>query len=61
VSNVNFSVRVGTAVPTSVRVVEVPDVIVEVHPEWRGFMYFVYNDEIIIVDKGHKIVAVITV
>jgi hypothetical protein len=61
VSNVNFSVRVGTAVPTSVRVVEVPDVIVEVHPEWRGFMYFVYNDEIIIVDRGHKIVAVITV
>jgi hypothetical protein len=61
VSNVNFSVRVGTAVPTSVRVVEVPDVIVEVHPEWRGFMYFVYNDEIIIVDRGHKIVAVIEV
>jgi hypothetical protein len=42
-------------------VVEVPDVIVEVHPEWRGFMYFVYNDEIIIVDRGHKIVAVIEV
>jgi hypothetical protein len=61
VTNVNFSVRVGTVVPTSVRVVEVPDVIIEVHPEWRGFMYFVYNDEIIIVDKSHKIVAVITV
>ena len=61
VTNVNFSVRVGTVVPTSVRVVEVPQVIVEVHPEWRGFMYFVYNDEIIIVDKSHKIVAVIEV
>src|SRR5262249_5114713 len=36
-SNVNFSINVGTAVPTSVRVVEVPSVIVDIHPEWRGF------------------------
>ena len=32
------------------------------HPEWRGFMYFVYNDEIIIVEPGSlKIVAVVDV
>jgi hypothetical protein len=62
VTNVNFSVKVGTAVPSSVHVVTVPDVIVEVHPEWRGFLYFVYNDEIVIVDKNnHHIVAVIEV
>jgi hypothetical protein len=41
--------------------VTVPDVIVEVHPEWRGFMYFVYNDEIIIVDRNHHIVAILEV
>jgi hypothetical protein len=58
---VNFSVRVGTVVPSSVHVVEVPSVIYEVHPDWRGYMYFVYNDEIIIIDKGHKIVAIINV
>jgi hypothetical protein len=61
VTNVNFSVRVGTAVPNTVRVVAVPDVIIEVHPEWRGHMYFLVNDQIIIVDRNHKIVAVIDV
>ena len=60
-SNVNFSVSVGTAVPTSVRVVEVPSVIIDIHPEWRGFWYFVVGDEIIIVDRGHKIVAILAV
>jgi hypothetical protein len=45
-----------------VRVVTVPDVIVEIHPAWRGFLYFVYEDEIVIVDpRSHKIVAVLDV
>jgi len=60
-SNVNFNLAVGTVVPTAVRVVEVPQVIIEIHPEWRGFWYFVVNDEIIIVDRDHKIVAVLVV
>jgi hypothetical protein len=61
VSKVDFDVRVGTVVPSSVHVVTVPDVIVEVHPEWRGFYYFVYNDEIVILDRDHHIVAVVEV
>jgi hypothetical protein len=61
VSNVNFSLRVGTVVPTSVHVVEVAPVLVEIHPEWRGFMYFVVGDEIIIVDRNHHIVAILAV
>ena len=60
-TNVNFSVSVGTAVPTSVRVVAVPSVLVEIHPEWRGYMYFVVGDQIIIVDRRHRIVAVLDV
>src|SRR5262249_40314600 len=48
VGKVDFNVRVGTVVPRSVHVVSVPETIVEIHPAWRGFMYFVYNDEIII-------------
>jgi hypothetical protein len=60
-SNVNFPITVGTAVPTSVRVVEVPSVLIEVHPEWRGHMYFVVGDEIIVVDRDHRIIAVIEV
>jgi hypothetical protein len=61
VSNVNFSIRVGTVVPSSVRVVEVAPVLVEIHPEWRGYFYFVVGDEIIIVDRNHHIVAVLAV
>jgi len=62
VGKINFSLNVGTVLPRSVKVVEVPEVIVQVHPAWRGFLYFVYEDEIVIVDRrSHKIVAVIDV
>ncbi len=61
VTNVNFSVSVGTVVPQHVRVVGVPDVIVEIHPQWRGYLYFVVEDRIIIVDRNHRIVAILVV
>jgi hypothetical protein len=61
VSNVNFSISVGTVVPSSVRVVAVPAVLIDIHPEWRGFMYFIVGDQIIIVDRSHRIVAVLEV
>ena len=62
VTNINFSVNVGTVVPRSVKVVTVPREIVEIHPAWRGFLYFVFEEEIIIVDpRSHKIVAVLEV
>jgi hypothetical protein len=59
--NVNFSVRVGTTVPTSVRIVEVPDVLIRIHPEWRAHRYFVVRDDVVIVDTSHRIVAVVPV
>jgi hypothetical protein len=60
VSNVNFDVRVGTVVPRNVNVVVVPDVIVRIHPQWRGYKYFVYQDEIVILEPDSlRIVAVI--
>jgi hypothetical protein len=61
VTSVNFNISVGTAVPTSVRVVELPPVLIEYYPDWRGHLYFVYNDEIIIVDRNHRIIAVLQV
>ena len=39
----------------------VPAVLVEFYPQYRGRKYFVYNDEIIIVDDEYRIVAVIQV
>jgi hypothetical protein len=62
VSKVDFSLNVGTVVPRTVHIVEVPDVIVTVHPEWRGYRYFIVNDEIVVVEPDTlKIVAVIDV
>lgn len=59
VANVNFAINVGTVVPSTVHVVDVPPTIVEIRPEWRGYRYFVHNDEIIIVEpRTLKIVAV---
>ena len=60
-ANINVSIRVGTVIPTAVSVVAVPEDIVEIYPDYRGYFYFVYDDEIIIVDRGHRIVAVIDV
>jgi hypothetical protein len=62
VTNVNFSIRVGTVVPRTVRLVTVPSTLVEIHPAWRGFLYFVHGDEIIIIEPGTlRIVTIITV
>lgn len=62
VSNVNFSLTVGTVVPRTVKIVEVPTTLVEVHPAWRGYKYFIVNDQIVIVEPDTlKIVTVIVV
>jgi peptidoglycan hydrolase-like protein with peptidoglycan-binding domain len=42
-----------------VRVVEVHETLIEIHPEWRGQRYFVVREDIIIVDRDQKIVAVV--
>lgn len=61
-TNINFTVNVGTVVPSTVRVVEVPTTIIKIHPQWKGYRYFVYNDEIIIVEpRSLKIIAVLSV
>lgn len=61
-SQINFNISVGTAVPRSVRFVAVPQTLVEIHPQWRGYSYFIVDDEIIIVDSNSlQIVAVLAV
>jgi hypothetical protein len=45
-----------------VRIAPVPSVLVEVNPQWRSYEYFVYDDEIILVDpRTHRIVAILPV
>jgi len=51
VGSVDFDVSVGTVVPRGhLHLAPVPEVLVQIDPGWRGFLYFVYNDEVIIVD-----------
>jgi hypothetical protein len=57
VENVDFSLKVGRVVPARVSVVEVPPALIEIDPTWLGHFVFVARDDIIIVDRNHKIVA----
>jgi hypothetical protein len=63
VGNVDFDVRVGTVVPRDrIHVVPVPGTLVRIEPQWRGFLYFVFQDEVVIVNpRDMKIVAVVAV
>ena len=63
VAHVNFDVRVGVVVPRgSVEYVPVPETLVQIEPMWQGFYYFVYGDELVIIDPDSlAIVAVVPV
>ena len=60
-NNVNFAIRTNTVVPTSVHVVGVSTfpALVEIFPRYRDDSFFVVEDEIVIVDRGHRIVDVV--
>lgn len=47
---VTFRIGVGERVPRNVSVAVLPAEIVEIVPQWSGFSYFVYGEEIVIID-----------
>jgi hypothetical protein len=60
VTNVNFSISVGTRVPRDVSFRPLPTEVVTVYPEWRGYEFFLVRDQIIVVDpRTLEIVAVL--
>jgi len=60
VGHVDFSVNVGTRVPRTIHLAPVPQDIVVIEPEWRGFEYFLVGDELVVVDPATlEIVAVL--
>ena len=60
VTNVNFSISVGTVVPRTVHFYPLPAEVVTIYPQWRGYEFILVNDEIIIIEPStYKIVAVI--
>lgn len=57
-TNVNFSVSVGTAIPRDVRLQQLPADVVETVPQYRGYNFVLVRDEIVIVDpSSYQIVA----
>jgi hypothetical protein len=59
-TNVNFSISVGTKVPREVHYYPIPTEIVEIHPAWRGYYFILVNDQIVIIEpSSFEIVAVI--
>lgn len=63
VSHVDFDLSVGTVIPRGrIHIVPVPRMLVDIEPAWRGFLYFIYEDELVIVDpRDLRIVAVLPV
>jgi hypothetical protein len=60
VTSVNFGVSVGTVIPETVTLVEVPAEIVRIVPAWRGYRVVkVRNQWIIVEPSTRKIVTVI--
>jgi hypothetical protein len=56
--NLNISIRVGERVPDRVRFHRLPDTIVSIEPEYRGYDYFTTEEEIVIVEpRSHRIVS----
>lgn len=60
VTKVNFSIAIGAVVPASVHFYPLPVEVVEIYPEWRGYLYILVGDEIFIIHPAtHRIVAII--
>ena len=60
VTNVNFNLAIGTAVPAGVRYHPMPLRIVEIYPEWRGYDFILVRGKYIILrPHTHEIVYII--
>ena len=58
--NLNVSVSVGTRIPSSVRVHTLPQEVIVIYPEWRGYDYILVGEQIVIISpRTHEIVAII--
>jgi hypothetical protein len=58
--NLNVSVNVGTRIPASVHVHPLPQQVIVIYPEWRGYDYILVGEQIVIINpRTHEIVAII--
>ncbi|WP_439923548.1 DUF1236 domain-containing protein [Nitrobacter sp. JJSN] len=60
VTNINFNISIGTAVPSTVRYYPLPSRIVEIYPEWHGYDFILVRGKYIILrPRTHEIVYII--
>ena len=52
VAHVNFASSVGTRIPRTMRIYGVPQSIVDIVPQYRGFDYIVVKNDLLIIDPG---------
>jgi Protein of unknown function (DUF1236) len=58
--NLNVSVNVGTRIPASVHLYPLPQEVIVIYPEWRGYDYILVGDQIVIINpRTHEIVAIV--
>ncbi|MGY3037697.1 hypothetical protein ACVIIV_006867 [Bradyrhizobium sp. USDA 4354] len=59
-TNVNFSLNVGTVVPRDVHLSTLPPDVVEIVPQYRGYSFALVKDRIVVVDPAtYKVVTVL--
>jgi hypothetical protein len=63
VTNVNFSISVGTRIPREgIELHALPSRVVTIYPEWRTYKYVLVKEEIVIINPDtYEIVAVLNV
>jgi hypothetical protein len=59
----DFDIRVGYRIPRDrlhFALLPLPDTIVDIEPQWQGYLYFLVGDEVVVVDPDtYEIVAVL--
>jgi hypothetical protein len=59
-TNVNFSISIGTRVPRTVSFHTLPSRVVTIYPEWRGYKFVLVREQILVIDPDtYEIVAVL--
>jgi hypothetical protein len=60
VTNVNFSIAIGSIVPRDLHLYPLPAAVIEIYPAWRGYEFVLVGDEIVVIDPATlRIVGVI--
>jgi len=62
VTNINFSLSVGSSVPSSVRLSRISGELADIFPDYRDFSFFIAKEELVIVDsRSYDIVAFVPI